>query len=281
VKIILSRKGFDTSSGGGPSPILPDGRPLSLPIPDARGGVDYESLAAGRWGSYGDVMDQLGIARPDGAHFDPDVDRHAAARPRGWKPAFGQAGAAQRHLENQGVGVGDVFLFFGLFRPTIETGGALRWAPGAPLQHVIWGYMQIGSIHSIGGGGIHPHLRWAASHPHLRNTNRSNNTLYVASDSLAAIPELPGAGVLMSVPATRLTTPGQTPSSWTLPAGFAPPRGRLSFHGGGDRWGRPSGGKVALKSVARGQEFVIEAGPALQTWAAGLISGACLGGRTL
>ena len=31
MKIILSRKGFDSANGGGPSPIFPDGRLLSLP----------------------------------------------------------------------------------------------------------------------------------------------------------------------------------------------------------------------------------------------------------
>lgn len=36
MKLILSRKGFDTHNGGGPSPILPDGRMLSLPIPERR-----------------------------------------------------------------------------------------------------------------------------------------------------------------------------------------------------------------------------------------------------
>ena len=33
MKVILSRKGFDSSYGGYPSPILPDGRMVSLPIP--------------------------------------------------------------------------------------------------------------------------------------------------------------------------------------------------------------------------------------------------------
>jgi Nucleotide modification associated domain 3 len=33
MKLILSRKGFDSSHGGGPSPIRPDGRLLSFPIP--------------------------------------------------------------------------------------------------------------------------------------------------------------------------------------------------------------------------------------------------------
>jgi len=32
--VIISRKGFDSSSGGVPSPIFPDGKMLSLPTPD-------------------------------------------------------------------------------------------------------------------------------------------------------------------------------------------------------------------------------------------------------
>ncbi len=34
MRIILSRKGFDSGSGGVPNPILPDGRLVPLPIPD-------------------------------------------------------------------------------------------------------------------------------------------------------------------------------------------------------------------------------------------------------
>lgn len=33
MKIILSRKGFDSKYGGGSSPILPGGEMLSMPIP--------------------------------------------------------------------------------------------------------------------------------------------------------------------------------------------------------------------------------------------------------
>ncbi|HSR53217.1 MAG TPA: hypothetical protein VLV83_20525, partial [Acidobacteriota bacterium] len=32
-KLSLSKKGFDTENGGGPSPILRDGRMVPLPIP--------------------------------------------------------------------------------------------------------------------------------------------------------------------------------------------------------------------------------------------------------
>ena len=52
----------------------------------------------------------------DRVHLDPDIDRSADNRLPGWRPALGQTGAAQTHLEGQGVGPGDVFLFFGWFR---------------------------------------------------------------------------------------------------------------------------------------------------------------------
>lgn len=54
------------------------------------------------------------------AHLDPDLRRDALpTRPNGWRPAFGQSGAAAGHLFNQEVGIGDLFMFFGWFRKTI------------------------------------------------------------------------------------------------------------------------------------------------------------------
>lgn len=44
MKIILSRKGFDSSYGGYPSPILPEGRLLSFPIPDPNSPIKYCDL---------------------------------------------------------------------------------------------------------------------------------------------------------------------------------------------------------------------------------------------
>jgi len=44
MKVILSRKGFDSGTGGYPSPILPDGTLLSLPIPDATSDIKYSDI---------------------------------------------------------------------------------------------------------------------------------------------------------------------------------------------------------------------------------------------
>ena len=47
VRIIFSRKGFDTGSGGRPSPIK-DGCPISLPIPTTRRSITrYEDIGLG------------------------------------------------------------------------------------------------------------------------------------------------------------------------------------------------------------------------------------------
>ena len=45
MKIILSRKGFDSENGETQSPILPDGTLLSLPIPDEKGNNAFSSLS--------------------------------------------------------------------------------------------------------------------------------------------------------------------------------------------------------------------------------------------
>ena len=54
-KLILSRKGFDSGSGGCPSPIFPDGTMFSLPIPSyddeafedlQHGDIDIASVVA-------------------------------------------------------------------------------------------------------------------------------------------------------------------------------------------------------------------------------------------
>ena len=44
MKIILSRKGFDSGYGGIASPVLPDGTLLSLPIPTTEMGITYDEL---------------------------------------------------------------------------------------------------------------------------------------------------------------------------------------------------------------------------------------------
>jgi hypothetical protein len=145
-KLIISRKGFDSKYGGCPSPIFPDGTMYSLPIPGANSAVpiEYRDLQHGSI-NIGQVVDGLTGGRywsQGHAGLDPE----AIPRREGWRPLFGQTDASQTHLVNQGVGEGDVFLFFGLFRRVHETHAGWRFIRDAPAVHMLWGWLQIDQI---------------------------------------------------------------------------------------------------------------------------------------
>ena len=136
-RIILSRKGFDSTSqyGGRPSPILDGGRILSIPIPeDTKKTIKYSALLdpTGQFPNLGSIVEQLtkGKFTADSfAHLDPDLRANAVAlRAPGWRPIFGQVDEAQSHLCNQGVGKGDLFLFYGLYRETTVNGTKINYA---------------------------------------------------------------------------------------------------------------------------------------------------------
>lgn len=263
VKLILSRKAFDSSAGGVANPIL-DGLMIPLPIPDKQSTIRYQELAIGGE-NLGVVASELsrGKTRPDHfAHLDPDLSATIYPRDVGWKPLFGQSGAAQSVLEREGVGVGDLFLFFGWFRRATRSAGPLTFVQGAPDMHVFWGWLQIGEVISVENVTPPP---WMEYHPHVSFQGRgSKNTLYVASDTLTldgVSLDTPGAGTFSTYrDALRLTRPGSSNRGrWKLPHWFTPQEGRpaLGYHGDLQRW-VPDGEDVLLRSVARGQEFVLD-----------------------
>jgi len=107
MKIILSRKGFDSAYGGYPSPILPSGDMVSLPIPLCDS-IKYSDLKIGN-STYYDLMRDLkpkikchgkwiDLNKETKCHLDPDVHKDSIKREAGWKPCFGQIDAAQSHL---------------------------------------------------------------------------------------------------------------------------------------------------------------------------------------
>ena len=287
LKIILSRKGFDSQYGGKPSPIFPDGRALCLPIPtSARSPVDFGDVQyAGR--SIGLLVEQLtqgAVSADRRCHLDPDLDATSLPRPDGWKPAFGQVGAAQSHLERQGVGPGDLFLFFAWFRKVEpDPRGGWRYVRGARDVHQLYGWLQIDKILRVGSNveAARERWPWLAGHPHVNGVWNSSNTIYTATNrlSLAEAPvDLPGGGCFQSDNETLvLTDPkARTRSIWRLPSWFLPNNGtpRLTYHGNPTRWTR-GGDWVILKTVAKGQEFVfdIAGSPQAFRWLARLFTG--------
>lgn len=262
MRLILSRKGFDSSAGGTASPVMPDGTMISLPIPDKTSPVRYEDVTMQGYALGGLVADLTrGKVKPHfGAHLDPDLVPHAYPRQPGWRGIFGQAGGQQTLLARGGVGAGDLFLFFGWFRRAEQHDGTFRFVKGAPDIHVLWGWLQVARVLAVGHSTV---PSWAAYHPHVASSNhRNNNTIYVASEMLTIDgggTGMLGAGVFERYADNlRLTKTGAKRSLWSLPAWFAPVPGRapLGCHGQSTRWSR-AGDRVELQSAARGQEFVL------------------------
>jgi Nucleotide modification associated domain 3 len=261
MKLILSRKGFDSAHGGCPSPIL-DRRLCSLPIPDKESPTPYEKISFDGV-SIAQIVQDLTRGRVrcgDGAHLDPDLRSDALPRAAGWHPIFGQAAAAQSHLAKQAIGPGDLFLFFGGFRRAEHVGGRFRFVPSAPKLHVIFGWLQIGRV-ARATTGLLAEIRWANGHPHLAAPDRyKNNTLYFASDRLTSLGiNASGAGTFDRIrPELTLTETGSNCSKWRLPRWFEP-RGRpaLTYHAEPGRW-TDCGTSMRLRTVGRGQEFVLD-----------------------
>ena len=199
-------------------------------------------------------------------HLDPDLNADALPRLPGWRPAFGQVEKAQRHLENQGVGPGDLFLFFGWFR-AVETdnGSTWRYVPDAPPVHRLFGWLQVSEVVPIVGTlkRARSERPWLSRHPHL-NRHWDNNTVYVAREwlDIEGLSERSGAGLFSgSGDRLRLTAPdSRSWGKWRLPLWFYPPGSRpmLSYHYDSKRWRRRKPW-VYVKTVGRGQEFVFDA----------------------
>lgn len=188
MRIVFSRKGFDSKFGGGASPIV-GGRPLSLPIPGSNG----ETTTYRDRGLSGFVeRASKGVLSADApCHDDPMFDAGHC-----W---LGQVGSAQGHLRNQRVRKGDIFLFFGLFADE-QTGRR---------HHRIFGYMRVAAT-----GGPHDVVSapgWRAPprpHPHFSGRWRGENAIWFG----------PGSTASTADPRLRLSDEGENEwSRWRVP----------------------------------------------------------------
>ena len=223
MRLVFSRKGFDSAAGGFPSPIV-DGVPVSLPIPaHARSHTTYGDLG------FGELVERVTGGRlttADRCHCDPLFEDGRCA--------FGQTGAAQGHLANNGVSVGDVFLFFGLFSRL----------DGGDRHHRIFGYLRVEERRCLGGdplAGEQP-AGFRVRHPHTIGHWQRNNCLYLG----------PGHKAVRASDPLRLSWPGPRVSRWRVPAWLR--QVGLTYHRRPDRWQ----GEDTLYTVGRGQEFVAD-----------------------
>lgn len=272
MRIVFSRKGFDSQYGRVASPIFPDGRMVSIPIPsrDDPHRLDQLNVDGIDLVEVVEHLTDRRIHAGTAIHLDPDIDPHIIARPQGWRPSFGQIAAAQSHLRNQGISQGDLFLFFGWFRNVEHANGTWRFVRGAPDIHAMFGWLQVGECVLIGrdADAAVAQRPWLAGHPHVVGAQTyadDNNCLYIAADELilgGRPTGLPGAGVFGTFrDDLRLTAPAASGrSTWQLPTWFMPvgERPPLSYHRKPSLWQR-AGASVQLKTVGKGQEFVLDA----------------------
>ena len=283
MKIILSRKGFDSSVGKVASPILPSGRLCSLPIPTADGenaprysDILFDGQSLGKL-----VHDLAGgkILPERPAHLDPDINSVSVPRKPDWRGVFGQANAAERHLQNQGVKAGDVFLFYGWFKEVECYGGTYRYVPDARDRHIIFGWLQIEQRIPVAEGSRIP--AWACDHVHCRRPQPFPlDSLYIATERLTLQGtsfDIPGAGIFPRYhPSLCLTDqePCVSRRMWRLPSWMFPVDGRpaLTYHADPKRWEKRAD-YALLKSAGRGQEFVLDTVhyPEAEGWLANLI----------
>ncbi len=216
MKVILSRKGFDSSNGGIASPIFEDGSMLSFPIPsndrDRFSDLHYQGLL------YSDILSDLHYRGNEFCHIDPDLDQDRRVNQViGWMPAFGQIDSAATYLRNIGIKEGDLFLFFGNFHCVEKKDGQYRYVRKTgdfykdnDLQ-VIWGYLQVGEI--IDNSSEQAKLWW---HPHSSERRRENrsNLIFVAAEKLSFDEDRPGAGLLPFDLKRVLTMKGCNKATW-------------------------------------------------------------------
>ena len=196
MKIVFSRKGFDSTAGGFPSLIFPDGSLFSIPIPGSKDKYVYKDLDFQYSGdSIQVILNDLTRSRINSSkwqqcdyadnkqtcHYDPlpmNVNEFNGI-------AFGQVQAAEGHLRNQSVGEGDIFLFYGWFKNVEKMEGVWKYIDTAPDVHLIWSYMEVGASVYLDTNeqqkqalNKYPFLK---KHPHIGSQGNMKNRVYLSS----------------------------------------------------------------------------------------------------
>lgn len=267
MRVILSRKGFDSTNGAHPSPVLPSGEMVSLPIPTSMDTLDYDAICGPGSSDLGAIIGELdaGARLEGGAHLDPDLVRGARPRLPGWRPAFGQINGRSTHLLNEGLKEGDLFLFYGWFRHTEHDGGRLRFIGPRGGFHAIFGYMEVDEIIRADSPGAVPD--WLHDHPHAIPSRlaKTNNLIFIATENLSFAQSMPGGSGLRFADSQVLTKRGMPRSRWNLdPALFQ--HVRISHHS------EESWKDGYFESFPRAQEYVVHADEAIIGWAHQLLA---------
>jgi hypothetical protein len=270
MKVVLSRKGMDSENGGIPSPIIQSKEGYwkfySLPIPTENSDIKYDELCLFDDVKVSKFIEDLGLKgrKYEYCHLDPDIrESYLNKRPIDWKRCFGQVKSAQTHLENNQIGVGDVFLFFGWFKKAEYNNGMFKYIADRDYPngfHAIYSYLQINEIYKP---NIQKTPTWLNYHPHVKyknetEFNNANNTIYVATEFINYPKHFNKNGSISFVFSedlilTKKRQPNRT--LWELPMELHPNSGVKLSYNASERWGIENNNAI-LKSASKGQEFV-------------------------
>ena len=217
MKIVLSRKGFDSANGGIVSPIMEDNTLLTFPIPSDDTDT-YDDLKFND-DTYIKILKDLKYKGNNNCHIDPDLDCSRRKEPiQNWAQIFGQCDQAASYLlNNVKVKPGDLFLFFGNYHRVIKVNGKYSYLKRTndfykdnDLQ-VVWGYLQIGKI--ITDAIEQAKYYW---HPHASSlfTSKKTNVMFVAEERLSFDNNLSGAGLFKFDKNKVLTLKGRPKATW-------------------------------------------------------------------
>ena len=260
-KIILSRKGFDSSAGGKPSPIFPNGQMFSIPIPTKYSSHQtFEDIRKGDY-SGADALRQVNankILSSGPCHYDPQLASQEGL--------FGQVGKVQTELDKHSVSSGDLFLFFGWFRD---------YSQAERIDvHQIFGWLEIEKI-IHGTSKIKDYCdSLNAKHPHAIN-DYSNNALYVGKKtSVFSSNDLnvPGYGEFRKTNSELvLTEMGKSRSNWIMPSEHFSEEKNPRLFSNRLKWSGENDNRIQCKGY--GQEFIIDVdeNPSAIDWAKSII----------
>lgn len=274
MKVIISKKGFDSSNSTKPI-LIANNELLFLPIPSSnKADKKYSEVFINNEKSLFDccrekdinyvIIDgkKVPIDEETNCHLDPQLFDYFDCA--GFKGCFGQVSSAQGHLTRNNVQVDDLFLFYGWYKDEKDK----IYSDG---KHTIFGYLQIGEIIKV--NDLAPEGRqakinkypWLKHHPHW-DSKETNNTIYIARDTCTFDDDIKGFGMFNYSPNLDLSNNDMSQRTyWKIPAlkGL-----KVSFKGVNGKREFDELGQYII--YPRCQELVIDS-PQAEQWAINLI----------
>lgn len=235
MKVIFSRKGFDSEAGGSPSPII--GRlPVSLPTPlpnKKDSGAKYSDITVGTINLGQLVQDLTGgkVRADDRCYPNPILDKGGV---------LGLSEESQRRLAAHKIGKGDLFLFYGLFRAAELYRGSYRYVKDSAPHYRIFGWLEVGDARRLRSRRKKSRFD--------RSEDDGGTMIYSPTEELALAPDesLPGSGKFRSDHPSGILSVGEgnIPGLWGMPdwltPRYAPIRDRVPSEVASSEKGKPA-----------------------------------------